>query len=214
MRRKISILMILILSISNIVCSKKKVTYEELSDRLFQDGLVNKRWFKEWKASEKEIKEVKEIIKKIQITIASNDIKGFIGFLGDKVEIRNTLRDIYYEKKKDLLKNLKTMAWIKRWYFGEGKDVKQSYRDYLVKVLNNEEIDAKYKMYILPKTDVITTKKELWLYNIKTEKTIEKYKFGFADPVQPPNNWYKKDITIGINNFGDGWKIYSLLVEP
>ena len=114
--------------------------------------------------------------------------------------------------KEELLRDKEVMEWIKRWYFGRGKDVKQSYRDYLIKLLNNEEIDAEYKMYVSNKSGVITTKKELYTYNKRTKKAIYKYMFGFVDPTG--DHWDMKDITIGLNNFGDGWKIYALWVAP
>jgi len=198
---------------NNITCSSKKVTYEELSERLMQE-IINDEWFKEWDVSEKEIREVKEIIKEIQISIASNNIKRFSEFFCDKIEIANTLREVRVMDKEEVMKDKKVMSWIKKWYFGEGKEVKQSYRGYLKKILNNKKIEAKYKMYVRYKAGVITTKKELYFYNENTKKAIYKYLFGFVDPVQPEDNWYKKDITIGINNFGDGWKIVALLVEP
>jgi len=208
MKVKKIIVIILILLINIIGCSGK-VTYQELSDNLMQN--INKKWFNEWKVSDEEVKEVKKIICEINISISSNDVEKFIGFLGDKVEIVNTVRDGWIGRKEELLKDKKTMAWIKRWYFGEGKDVKQSYRMYLKKLINNKKIDAKYELIIFNKTGVIITKKELCVYKENSKKAIYKYVFGFRTP---PDDFYKKCISIGINNFGDGWKIYSLLVEP
>ena len=64
--------------------------------------------------------------------------------------------------KEELLRDKEVMEWIKRWYFGRGKDVKQSYRDYLIKLLNSEEIEAEYKMYVRYRRGAITTKEELY----------------------------------------------------
>jgi len=204
-------IMIIVVMVMVVSCGHK-MTYEELSDRLFKEGLVNKRWFKEWNASEEEIREVKEIIKEINKAIARNDIKKFTEFFGERVEVVNTLRDVREMYKEELLRDKEVMEWIKRWYFGRGKDVKQSYRDYLIKLLNSEEIEAEYKMYVRYRRGAITTKEELYSYNDWTKKAIYKYLFGFVYSIH--DNLYKKDITIGLNNFGDGWKIYALWVAP
>jgi len=214
-KMKLVRIVMMIIIMLNIGCGRNipiEERVEILSEELMEK--INKKWLNTWEISEKEKEEVKETISKINLLILKGDIKGFIDMLGERVEIINTLRDCKVVSKNEIQRSKKYIDWIKKWYFSSDKERRQSYRKYLIKLINGEDIEVEYKLTIWFKSDTIKTKKEYYLYDEDSEGVVYKYIWGFLKKYDDPEFYNKKDISIGINNFGDGWKIVALLIEP